>query len=129
MSELPPQYRQQQARIDLAALYRMVAHFRMTDLVDTHISLRVPGQDHHFLINAYGVQFQQMAPGDLVKIDPEGQLVGPDRTRRVNVAGFVIHSAIHMARHDLQCVIHTPTPDGIAVACMEQGLLPSASTR
>jgi ribulose-5-phosphate 4-epimerase/fuculose-1-phosphate aldolase len=118
-------YSEEQARTDLAALYRMVAHFRMTDLVDTHISVRVPGHDKHFLINTYGVQFHQMTPGDLVKINPAGEAVdGQGDTPRVNAAGFVIHSAVHMARHDLQCVIHTHTADGIAVACMEEGLLP-----
>lgn len=120
-----PRYSEQQLRTDLAALYRMVAHFKMTDLVDTHISARVPGQAQHFLINTYGVQFHQMTSRDLVKINHQGESVEPEGGgRRINVAGFVIHSAIHMARPDLQCVIHTHTPDGIAVACMEQGLLP-----
>lgn len=115
-----------QTRRDLASFYRLVAHFGMTDLIDTHISARVPGADHHFLINRYGVLFEEMRPEDLVKIDIEGRLVeGQDPARsRINLAGFTIHSAIHAARPDLACVIHTHTPDGIAVSCQSEGLLP-----
>lgn len=114
-----------QARCELAALYRLVAHFRMTDLIDTHITLRVPGPEHHFLINRYGVIFDRMRASDLVRIDQHGDVVGGDPARsRVNAAGFVIHSAIHMARPDLNCVIHTHTAAGMAVAAQEQGLLP-----
>ncbi|WP_437883894.1 class II aldolase/adducin family protein [Pseudomonas sp. LRF_L74] len=114
-----------QARCELASLYRLVAHFRMTDLIDTHITLRVPGPDHHFLINRYGVIFDHMKASDLVRIDQHGRVVGGDSARsRVNAAGFVIHSAIHMARPDLNCVIHTHTAAGMAVAAQEQGLLP-----
>jgi len=116
-----------QVREDLAALYRLVAHFKMTDLIDTHISARVPGPENHFLINRYGVLFHEMRPQDLVKIDIDGRPVDPgdpETTNRVNAAGFTIHSAVHMARHDLACVIHTHTADGIAVACRSKGLLP-----
>ncbi|HEY0286505.1 MAG TPA: class II aldolase/adducin family protein [Pseudomonas sp.] len=114
-----------QARCELAALYRLVAHFRMTDLIDTHITLRVPGPEHHFLINRYGVIFDRMKASDLVRIDQHGNVVNADpATSRVNAAGFVIHSAIHMARPDLNCVIHTHTAAGMAVAAQEQGLLP-----
>ena len=115
-----------QTRRDLAAFYRLVAHFRMTDLIDTHISARIPGTADHFLINRYGVLFEEMRPQDLVKIDLEGHLVaGQDpATSRINRAGFTIHSAIHAARHDLACVIHTHTADGIAVSCQAEGLLP-----
>jgi ribulose-5-phosphate 4-epimerase/fuculose-1-phosphate aldolase len=114
-----------QARCELAALYRMVAHFRMTDLIDTHITLRVPGPEHHFLINRYGVIFDRMRATDLVLIDAEGRAVNAQgRDQRVNAAGFVIHSAIHMARPDLNCVIHTHTAAGMAVAAQKQGLLP-----
>jgi ribulose-5-phosphate 4-epimerase/fuculose-1-phosphate aldolase len=114
-----------QARCELAALYRLVAHFRMTDLIDTHITLRVPGPEHHFLINRYGVIFDRMKASDLVRIDEHGRVVNGDTERsRVNAAGFVIHSAIHMARPDLNCVIHTHTAAGMAVAAQEQGLLP-----
>jgi ribulose-5-phosphate 4-epimerase/fuculose-1-phosphate aldolase len=114
-------------RRDLAALYRLVAHFRMTDIIDTHISARVPGPENHFLINRYGVLFHEMRPEDLVKIDMDGQPVDPgdpETTNRVNAAGFTIHSAIHMARHDLACVAHTHTADGMAIACRKSGLLP-----
>lgn len=116
---------EQQTRIELAALYRLLAHFKMTDLIDTHISARVPGTTDQFLINRYGVLFHEVQPEDLVKIDPSGQQIASVRAEgAVNVAGFTIHSAIHMARHDLGCVIHTHTADGIAVACDPRGLLP-----
>ena len=113
-------------RNELAALYRLVAHFRMTDLIDTHISARIPGTPDRFLINRYGVLFHEVRPEDLVTIDPEGRAVhGPDDpSQQVNQAGFTIHSAIHMARHDLACVVHTHTADGMAVACQQDGLLP-----
>jgi ribulose-5-phosphate 4-epimerase/fuculose-1-phosphate aldolase len=112
-------------RCDLAALYRLVAHHRMTDLIYTHISARLPGPENHFLINQYGVLFHEMRASDLVKIDYDGNIVGDDnQSRRVNAAGFCIHSAIHMARHDLACVIHTHTAAGMAVAAQKHGLLP-----
>ena len=113
-------------RVDLAAFYRLVAHFGMTDLIDTHISARLPGTADHFLINRYGVLFEEMRPQDLVKIDLHGRLIeGQDpKTSRINLAGFTVHSAIHEARQDLACVVHTHTPDGIAVSCQAEGLLP-----
>ena len=112
-------------RCDLAALYRLVAHFRMTDLIYTHISARLPGPDNHFLINQYGVMFHEMRASDLVRIDMDGAIVGDTAgSSRVNAAGFTIHSAIHMARHDLMCVIHTHTAAGMAVAAQKHGLLP-----
>jgi len=112
-------------RCDLAALYRLVAHYRWTDFVYTHISARLPGPDDHFLINPYGVNFHQMRASDLVKIDTDGRAIDADgQSRRVNAAGFTIHSAIHMARHDLTCVVHTHTAAGIAVSAQKQGLLP-----
>ena len=115
-----------QVRCDLAALYRVVAHFRMTDLIYTHLSMRLPGPEHHFLINQYGVMFHEMRASDLVKIDMDGNILdaGMQSGRRVNAAGFCIHSAIHMARPDLACVIHTHTAAGMAVAAQKQGLLP-----
>jgi len=125
MTDNPSELSEQQTRIELAALYRLLAHFRMTDLIDTHISARVPGTTDQFLINRYGVLFHEVQPEDLVKIDPSGQQIDTVRAQGdVNVAGFTIHSAIHMARHDLGCVIHTHTADGIAVACDPRGLLP-----
>ena len=115
-----------QIRCDLAALYRLVAHHRWTDFVYTHISARLPGPDHHFLINKYGVLFHEMCASDLVKIDMHGNVVeaGDTSSRRVNAAGFTIHSAVHLAREDLLCVVHTHTQAGIAVSCMQEGLLP-----
>ncbi|NKC32919.1 class II aldolase/adducin family protein [Falsiroseomonas selenitidurans] len=109
-------------RCDLAALYRLVAHHKMTDLIYTHISARIPGPEHHFLINRYGVMFHEMRASDLVKIDLDGNVLGEDAP--MNKAGFVIHSAIHAAREDAQCVIHTHTAAGIAVSAQEHGLLP-----
>ena len=113
-------------RCDLAALYRLVAHHRWTDFIYTHISARLPGPEHHFLINKFGVNFQEIRASDLVRIDLDGRVVeDSDKTSRdVNVAGFTIHSAIHMARPDLLCVVHTHSSAGIAVSAMRDGLLP-----
>ncbi len=113
------------ARCDLAALYRLIAFYRMTDLIDTHLTLRIPDGQNYFLINQYGVPFEHMRASTLVRIDHDGNVVddyNPDGP--VNVAGFVIHSAIHAARPDLNCVIHTHTAAGMAVAAQENGLLP-----
>lgn len=112
-------------RCDLAALYRLVAHFRMTDFIYTHISARLPGPEHHFLINQYGVMFHEMRASDLVKIDLDGNIIQTNgQSGRVNAAGFTIHSAVHMAREDLMCVVHTHTAAGIAVSAQKNGLLP-----
>jgi len=112
-------------RCDLAALYRLVAHFRMTDFIYTHISARLPGPEHHFLINRYGVLFHEMRASDLVKIDLDGKVIEDGaESKPVNAAGFTIHSAIHMAREDANVVIHTHTEAGIAVSAQRQGLLP-----
>ena len=109
-----------QARCELAALYRIIAHYRMTDLIDTHISLRVPDQPDCFLINQYGVAFEKMCASTLVKINHEGQVVESyEQDKPVNMAGFVIHSAIHEAHAHLNCVIHTHTADGIAVSAQK----------
>jgi ribulose-5-phosphate 4-epimerase/fuculose-1-phosphate aldolase len=115
-----------QIRCDLAALYRLIAHYRMTDFIYTHLSARLPGPEHHFLINDYGVMFHEMQAADLVKIDIDGNVVedGSGRPRRINQAGFTIHSAIHIARPEMMCVVHTHTSAGIAVSAQEQGLLP-----
>jgi len=114
---------EQQLRRELAAVYRLVAHFRMTDLIFTHISLRIPGPEHHFLINPYGLLFEEITASSLVRVDLDGQTVdAPDA--RVNPAGFVIHSAIHRAREDALCVLHTHSRAGCAVAALEEGLLP-----
>ena len=110
-------------RVDLAAAYRLVAYFHWDDLVFTHITARVPGPEHHFLINPYGMMFDEITASSLVKIDMQGKKV-VDNPWPVNPAGFVIHSAIHAARHDVQCVLHTHTLDGVAVAAQKNGVLP-----
>jgi ribulose-5-phosphate 4-epimerase/fuculose-1-phosphate aldolase len=114
---------EREMRVQLAACYRLIAHFGMDDLVYTHISARIPGRHDHFLINPYGMMFHEVRASDLVKIDLDGNLVG-DSAYGVNKAGFVIHSAVHMARPDVVCVLHTHTRAGIAVSCTEEGLLP-----
>jgi ribulose-5-phosphate 4-epimerase/fuculose-1-phosphate aldolase len=114
-------------RVDLAAAYRLVAHYGWDDLVFTHLSARVPGPEHHFLINPYGMMFEEIAASSLVKIDLDGNIVLPTGYP-INHAGFVIHSAIHAAREDAQCVIHLHTRAGIAVSCQKQGLLPINQT-
>ena len=111
------------ARIDLAAAYRLVALFGWEDLVLTHISMRVPGVEDQFLINPYGVFFDEISASSLVKIDLEGNKL-EDSPFPVNAAGFIIHSAIHEARHDAKCVLHTHTFNGVAVAAQHGGLLP-----
>ncbi|MFI5664051.1 class II aldolase/adducin family protein [Streptomyces sp. NPDC051684] len=110
-------------RRELAAVYRLVAHFRMTDLIFTHISQRLPGPDNHFLINPYGLLFEEITASNLVKIDLDGNAVEPS-PHPVNPAGFMIHSAIHKARPDAHCVLHTHTKAGCAVAAQQGGLLP-----
>lgn len=110
-------------REELAACYRLIAHFRMSDLIFTHISLRLPGPEHHFLINPYGLMFDEISASSLVKIDLAGNPVEPT-PYKVNPAGFVIHSAIHAAREDARCVLHTHTRAGCAVAAQAAGLLP-----
>ncbi|ABG96415.1 MULTISPECIES: class II aldolase/adducin family protein [Rhodococcus] len=110
-------------RRELAAVYRLLAHFKMTDLIFTHVSVRIPGPEHHFLINPYGLLFEEITASSLVKIGLDGELVEPSEYH-VNPAGFVIHGAIHEARPDAQCVLHTHTKAGCAVAAQEQGLLP-----
>lgn len=118
-----------QARVDLAACYRLVALWDMTDMIANHISVRVPGEDNHFLINAYGLLYEEITASSLIKIDLDGNIVTkPDFDYGVNRAGFVIHSAIHKARHDANCVIHTHTAAGMAVASTEQGFLPMTQT-
>ncbi len=112
-----------QLRVDLAACYRAVAMFGWDDLVFTHISVRVPGPEHHFLINPYGLMFDEITASSLVKIDLDGNIV-LDNGYTVNEAGFVIHSAIHMSRDDAQCVLHLHTDQGIAVSAQKDGLRP-----
>ena len=111
------------ARVNLAAAYRLVALYGWDDLVLTHISARVPGPEHHFLINPYGWMFEEITASSLVKIDLEGRKVMPSEYD-INPAGFTIHSAVHAARHDVLCVMHTHTPNGVAVSAQKNGLLP-----
>ncbi len=112
-----------QTRLDLAACYRLIAHFGMDDSIYTHISARVPGRHDHFLLNPMGLRFEEVRAGALVKIDLEGAIV-EESEYGVNAAGFTIHSAVHAARQDVACVLHTHTEPGIAVSCQKDGLLP-----
>jgi ribulose-5-phosphate 4-epimerase/fuculose-1-phosphate aldolase len=114
---------EREVRVQLAACYRLISHFGMDDLVFTHISARVPGTTNHFFINPYGMHFSEITASSLVKIDLEGDLV-EESEYPVNKAGFVIHSAIHAARHDVACVLHTHTRAGVGVSCLAEGLLP-----
>jgi ribulose-5-phosphate 4-epimerase/fuculose-1-phosphate aldolase len=110
-------------RVDLAACYRLVAHYGWEDLVFTHITARVPSTEDQFLINPYGMFFDEITASSLVKIDVHGTKL-QDSPYPVNPAGFVIHSAIHAARHDAKCVLHTHTLNGVAVSTQRAGLLP-----
>ena len=112
-----------QLRVNLAACYRLVALYGWSDLVFTHISARVPGPEHHFLINPYGMLFEEITASSLIKVDAQcNKLL--ESSYPVNPAGFVIHSAIHAVRDDVQCVLHTHTRAGIGVSAQQQGLLP-----
>ncbi|MDZ4762724.1 MAG: class II aldolase/adducin family protein [Alphaproteobacteria bacterium] len=110
-------------RVDLAALYRLVAAYGWDDAIFTHISARVPGPEHHFLINPYGMFFGEITASSLVKIDLEGKIVDPT-DYFVNPAGFTIHSAIHAAREDAKFVLHLHSDQGVAVSAQKEGLLP-----
>ena len=110
-------------RVDLAACYRLVALYGWDDMIFTHISARIPGPEHHFLINPYGMLFEEITASSLVKIDLDGNKVSPS-PYPVNPAGFTIHSAIHTSRDDAHCVMHLHTVDGVAMAAQEHGLLP-----
>jgi ribulose-5-phosphate 4-epimerase/fuculose-1-phosphate aldolase len=112
-----------QLRVELAACYRLVALYGWTDLVFTHISARVPGPEHHFLINPYGLMFDEITASSLVKVDQQCNKV-IDSPFPVNPAGFTIHSCIHEARHDVACVLHTHSRAGVAVSAQKCGVLP-----
>lgn len=116
-----------QVRVDLAAAYRLVDHYGWTDMIFTHLSARVPGPEHHFLINPYGMMFDEVTASNLVKIDLEGKVVMAS-DYEVNPAGFCIHSAIHMSREDAHAVMHLHTDDGVAVSAMAGGLMPITQT-
>jgi ribulose-5-phosphate 4-epimerase/fuculose-1-phosphate aldolase len=116
-------------RVNLAACYRLVARYGMTDLIYNHITARVPGPEHHILINAYGMLYEEVTASSLIKVDLAGNIVDKDdHPYSVNAAGYIIHSAVHEARDDAHCVVHTHTPAGIAVSAMEEGLLPLSQT-
>ncbi|WP_111494568.1 class II aldolase/adducin family protein [Marinobacter bohaiensis] len=112
-----------QLRVDLAAAYRLVALYGWDDLIFTHISARIPGDEHHFLINPYGLMFEEITASSLVRVDQEANKLDPD-DHDINPAGFTIHSAIHAVREDAACVMHTHTSAGVAVSAQTDGLLP-----
>jgi len=117
------------ARVDLAACYRLVTHYDMSDMMANHISAAVPGEQGAFLINAYGMLYEEITASSLIKIDLKGNIIAnenPDYT--INLPGYVIHSAIHAARHDVACVLHTHTNAGMAVSTLKCGLLPLTQT-
>lgn len=116
-------------RVELAACYRLVSHYGMSDLVYNHITARVPGHENRLLINAYGFLYDEITASNLVTIDIDGKVLdNPNPQYDINAAGYVIHSAVHAARHDVSCVIHTHTRAGMAVSAMECGLLPLTQT-
>ncbi len=110
-------------RVDLAACYRLIALYGWDDMIFTHVSVRIPGPEHHFLINPYGLMFDEITASSLVKVDMECKPLLPT-PHPVNPAGFVIHSTIHAAREDVSCVLHTHTTAGIGVSAQKGGLLP-----
>jgi ribulose-5-phosphate 4-epimerase/fuculose-1-phosphate aldolase len=112
-----------EARVNLAACYRLAAYFHWDDLIFTHISARVPGPEHHFLINPYGMLFEEITASSLVKVDLNGDKV-MESAFDINPAGFTIHSAIHAARDDAKCVLHLHSINGVAVSAQKDGLLP-----
>ena len=114
---------EQRLRRDLAAAYRLVALHGWDDLLFTHLSVRIPGPEHHFLLNPFGLMFEEVTASSLVKVDLDGAIVEPTE-HLVNPAGFTIHSAVHASREDAQCVIHLHTVAGVGVSCQEHGLLP-----
>jgi ribulose-5-phosphate 4-epimerase/fuculose-1-phosphate aldolase len=111
-------------RVDLAAAYRLIHRLGLDDSIYTHISARLPGGEHRFLINPYGLRFEEVTPDNLVTVDIDGRVIDDPMGLGINPAGFTIHSAIHAARHDAICVLHTHTVAGVAVSCQEEGLLP-----
>jgi ribulose-5-phosphate 4-epimerase/fuculose-1-phosphate aldolase len=117
-----------QARVDLAACYRLMHEHGMVEMIANHISARVPGSHGEFLINPYGMLYEEMTASSMIKIDLEGKLLFNATEYGVNQAGYVIHSAVHAARPDVECVIHTHTLAGMAVSAMKAGLLPIAQT-
>jgi ribulose-5-phosphate 4-epimerase/fuculose-1-phosphate aldolase len=117
-----------EVRVNLAACYRLMAEFDMVEMVANHISARVPGTENEFLINPYGMLYEEMTASSMIRIDIEGNELFNATDYGVNKAGYVIHSAIHKARHDVDCVIHTHTLAGMAVSAMKSGILPLAQS-
>jgi len=118
-----------ETRLNLAACYRLTDSFGMTDLIYNHITARIPGDEEHLLINLYGLLYKEITASSLVKIDLEGNILWqPDTDYGINKSGYVIHGAIHRARPELKCVMHTHTRAGMAVCSMECGLLPMTQT-
>jgi ribulose-5-phosphate 4-epimerase/fuculose-1-phosphate aldolase len=118
-----------ETRVDLAAAYRLVDLFGMTDLHLNHISARVPGREEHFLINPFGMMYEEITASSLIKIDLKGNIIANSNPNYgINLPGYVIHSAIHGARHDVACVLHTHTNAGMAVSVLKCGLLPLTQT-
>src|ERR1043165_6790425 len=116
-------------RVNLAACYRLVAKYGMTDLIYNHITARVPGPEHHILISADGMLYEEVTASSLIKVELAGAIIEkPDHGYSVNAAGYIIHSAVHEAREDVQCIIHTHTRAGVAVSGMREGLLPLSQT-
>ncbi len=116
-----------QTRVDLACAYRLIAHHGWDDLIFTHLSARVPGPEEHFLINPLGLFFDEITASSLVKVDLEGNKIN-QTPYIINPAGFIIHSCVHAARHDVGAVFHTHSVTGVAVSCQQQGLLPISQT-
>lgn len=114
---------EREMRIQLAATYRLIERYGMSDLVCTHISTRVPDSQGQFLLNPYGVMFDEITASSLIKVDLDGNVIDKG-DREVNPAGFIIHSAIYKARPDINCIVHTHSRYGVAVSALESGLLP-----
>lgn len=124
MRQAPMSAQEWQVRTDLAACYRLIAHFGLTDTIYTHISARVPGGDDAFLVSAFGLHYEEVTASNLVKVAQDGAVIADKTGLGINPSGFVIHGAIHGARADAHCVLHTHSPAGMAVSAQEAGLLP-----
>lgn len=123
-TQAPPSTSPYATRRDLAAAYRLIAHFGLDDSIYTHISARAEAGKEHFLINPYGYRFEEVTAANLVTVDLDGRVIDDPQHAGINQAGFTIHSAIHAARPDVHCVLHTHSVAGVAVSCLEEGLLP-----
>jgi ribulose-5-phosphate 4-epimerase/fuculose-1-phosphate aldolase len=117
-----------ETRVNLAACYRLMAEFGMVEMVANHISARVPGTENEFLINPYGMLYEEMTASSMIRIDIDGNVLFNATEYGVNQAGYVIHSAVHKARHDVDCIIHTHTLAGLAISAMQCGILPIAQS-